>query len=119
MIMLSDSEDHMKIKLKIFEELEQIGGPFTDLRMLASNLEFETPAFDGLSDEEKKEAEEEIRTLLNMCTRVSILAAKHFMNTGDRSDVDELLHRMAAYSRTFESDMMLKTKPQNNNELKT
>lgn len=108
----------MIIKLRIFEELEKIDEPFLDLRQLASDLEFETHAFDGLGDKEKKEAEEEIRTLLNMCTRVSIMAVKHFMNTGDRSNVDELLHKMAVYSRTFENDMMLKTKPEKNNELK-
>jgi len=108
----------MKIELKVFEELKQLGEPFTDLHTLESNLEFETPAFDELIDEKKKEAEKEIKTLLEMCTRVSILAVKHFMNTGDRSNVDELLHKMEVYSRTFESDMMLKTLSETNNEIK-
>jgi len=108
----------MKIELKIFEELEQLEEPFTDLRALASNLEFETQAFDGLTDEKKEEAGEEIKALLNMCTRVSILAVKHFTNTGDRSNVDELLHKMVVYSRIFESDMMLKEVSGNSNEIK-
>lgn len=107
--MAQDMEAYMKMKLRIFEELEKIGEPFFDLRQLASDLEFETPAFDALGEKEKKEAENEIRTLLTMCTRVSIIAVKHYMNTGDRSNVDELLHKMVVYSRAFESDMMLNT----------
>ncbi|MFA6096501.1 MAG: hypothetical protein WC788_02630 [Candidatus Paceibacterota bacterium] len=108
----------MKIKLRIFEELEKIDEPFLDLRQLASDLEFETPVFDALGEKEKKEAEEEIRTLLNMCTRASIMAVKHFMNTGDRSNVDELLHKMVVYSRAFETDMMLGIKSKNVDEIK-
>jgi len=108
----------MKMKLRIFEELEKIKEPFLDLRQLASDLEFETPVFDDLGEEERKEAEEEIRTLLNMCTRVSIIAVKHFMNTGDRSNIDELLHKMVVYSRAFETDMMLRIKSENADEIK-